>query len=236
MKPLLRWTIGPVHDCGFDTLALSVRKMKSLYDFDMVICYNQLGEQQVKRLEKLDVVLLDQTKYIPSDRLRAPRVGYSVEWKLFPPRLRPESHELFVDNDIIFHKPVETIKTWLETSDTALLYQGLHGLHGAYSTMVPQGYRINSGIFGLPPDFDFAGEIKKYGKPFKDYFDEQGLVACVLTRQSHFIVPLTEVPIIESNWTIESHYNNKSCCGYHFVHANKKEHPAFRKYMREIMI
>jgi hypothetical protein len=232
---LVRWTVGPVHDCGFDVLRESVRNMRRLYpEFDYVVCYNNLSTKQLEKVKRLDVEILDQSKVIEGD-VPKPRVGYSVEWKLHPPRIRPESYELFLDNDILLHKREERIVSIGKTNNV-LLYQGLHGLHGSYSEMVPKGIRINSGIFGVPPNFRFCEKIKSRAKPFKDYFDEQGLVASILIEQPHEIIPLTEVPIVERDWPLEAHDNNLEVFGYHFVGANKGEHPAFRKFVQRGML
>ena len=231
MRPLLRWTIGPVHDCGFDVLEESVRQMRKIYpSFDLAICHNQLSPKQLERIGRLDVQLVDQSKYI-SECGVAPRVGYSVEWKLYPPRLRPRSHEIFMDNDIVICNRVLSIDKWLGHDNETLLYQGLHGLHGSYSGVVPKGVRINSGIFGLPPDFQFGDKIAEQSQPFSGYFDEQGLVAKILLQEPHRIIPLTVIPIVEHDWPLDAHDKNLDCCGYHFVGANKRDHPEFRKFM-----
>lgn len=229
MKPLLRWTIGPVHPCGFDVLEQSVKAMKSLYDFDMVICYNQLDDKQLERLRGFDVELVDQSGFL-SSLFCQPRAGYSVEWKLYPPRLRFQAHELFIDNDIVLHRKPPEISRWLG-GNVGLLYQGLHGLHGSYAGLVPPGFRINSGIFGLPPHFDFEKKLMGVAKQWTGYFDEQGLVASTLLQHPFITIPLTVLPIVEPDWPMDLHYHNEDCCGFHFVHANRQEHPSFRKHM-----
>jgi hypothetical protein len=234
---LIRWTIGPVHDCGFDVLAASVQYMHKVYpEFDQVICHNQLSIHQLEKIGRLGVTLVDQSEHVEKN-IYPPRGGYAVEWKLYPPRIRPQSHEIFMDNDIVLCKRMKIIDEWLNASSNTLLYQGLHGFHGSYSGAIPKGVRINSGIFGLPPNFQFGEKIAEHIRPFSDYFDEQGLVAKILTRETHRIIPLTVVPIVENDWPLDAHDNNQDCCGYHFVGANKGEHPAFRKFQnRSVLI
>jgi len=135
-----------------------------------------------------------------------------------------------MDNDIVIYKKVHEIDAFLG-SDSTLLYQGIHGLHGIYVFEVPDGIRINSGIFGLPPGFDFAARIEEMVMPWKDKFDEQGMVASILLQYERYhVIPLTVVPIIEPYFPIEPHYRNAGCKGFHFVDANREDHPQFRKY------
>jgi hypothetical protein len=232
MKTLLRWTIGPVHECGFDVLLASVRKMRSLYDFDYVVCYNGLSDEQIGKLKDLEVDLIDQGKYVDSIKI-PPSDGYFVGWKLYPPRLNLHGHEIFIDNDVVLHLRLPAINRFLRVDpDCVLLYQGLHGLHGAFSKDIPHPVRINSGLFGVPPNFRFGDELCSRVGQWKDYFDEQGLVgACLLSHPRHTFVSLHDLPIIEPTFDLGVHDGNLNCCGFHFVGANKQHHPKFYEYM-----
>lgn len=224
-KPLIRWTIGPSSKDGFKCLEKSVSNIKKLYpECDFIVCHNQLSGAQKDKIANLDVDLFDQDKH--QNSLNHPPQGVNVHWKLYPPRLRYNAHEICIDNDIILWKRVPEIDYFLN-NNMCLIYQGKNRLYGIYDSNMPQAIRINSGIYGLPPAFDFGGKINDIQKPWKGRFDEQGLVATILSENPHFIIPLTSVPICEYWMTsdnfkksLDSFLRNELCCGLHLVGIN----------------
>lgn len=216
MKPLIRWTIGPVSTSGFEVLEASVSKIKDLYGnlFDYVICYNQINPT---RLKLLGVELFEQKEN------SLPIKPYSVAWKLYPPRLRLDSHEIIIDNDIILFKKLEEIDLFLE-SNKALIYEGLNRKFTLGRYKLPIGVVINSGIYGLPPGFDFEKKVR--AKLLGDWekcrdrestFDEQGLVASILYYEDHILISQKKVPIFQEC------PNKKAAYGFHFSGVNWKE-------------
>jgi hypothetical protein len=237
MKPLIRYTIGDVSSNGISCLYESIQRIKKLYpECDVCVCYNQIDFQV---FDKWGVELVDQRQFIESLPL-PPNIGFNVHWKLYPPRLRPESHEIFIDNDILLHRRVDAIDGFLSSSKDCLVYQGLHGLYGFFRHFVPGHLRINSGIFGLPPLFDLSLHIRNaiqntHFKRWSGKFDEQGLIAYTLTQNPYRIISLAQVPILESNWDYKDHLNNKENCGFHFVGLNvDNEHQAWSDYHRSM--
>lgn len=229
MKPILRWTIGNVHPCGFDVLAKSVDLAVKLYpDFDRIICHNNLTPLELRQIQKMDTELIDQTKHL-DDLPHPPDKMCEVAWKLFPARIRSSSHEIFIDNDIVLTDRLYEIDEFL-SNNCPLLYQGLHGLHGRYE--VPKGIQINSGIFGLPPGFDFKQELSRRMLPWTGRFDEQGLVAATLLDQpKHIMIGLPTVPIVEPDFSLEAQEKNHIRKGFHFARANKESHPKFYQWV-----
>lgn len=234
VKPLFRWTIGKVNKCGLDILVESVRRMRVLYDFEYVICHNNLSPRDLSTLEQCKVRLVDQNQYL--DSVKYPPDGKCPAcWKLFPPRLAIDRHELFMDNDIVLFKQVPEINEFLSRKNVALVYQGKFGLHGSYR--LPQWVSVNSGIFGLPPSFDFSQEINNKIKPWADRFDDQGLVGSILTSLCQYVVvPQCRVPIMEPSWNITNWFSdmvkNVQMCGIHFVGGNRQDHCGFHYYSR----
>jgi hypothetical protein len=225
MTALIRFTLGNTTQLGRDILGVSVERIREIYpECDICVCHNQIDPLL---LAGLSVPLVDQSLHLDSIPF-APEQGYHVHWKLYPPRLRPGSHEIFIDNDIVITERIAEIDNFLRSESDVLLYQGLHGLHGTFHSSIPAGVRINSGIFGLAPDYDFRDQLRKTMKKYDfkewlDPFDEQGLVAATLFRTPHHIVPLTAIPVVERRWSISHHRRNRSIKGYHFVHSNQHE-------------
>lgn len=220
MKPLLRWVVGPVGELGLRILRNSVRNIVSMYGerFDYLICYNQISADKLS----LGIPLFCQ------DHLRN-ALGYDVAWKLFPVRVRAESHEIVIDNDLVLFKKLDEIENFL-VSDHTLTYQGLHGAHGNY--YVPKGMRLNSGIYGMPPGFD----IDLSNRTFSGKFDEQGLIVSSLLSWHHCdVIPMTAIPIIESDFPIDEFWKLKSTKGFHFVGANRGKHPQCEKFLTRLI-
>lgn len=222
MKPILRWNIGPTTPEGLRILARNL-KSEVLADFEVIVCFNQIKPS-------IDAKLINCEDYIHT-LPKPPKKGFNVHWKLFPPRLDITRHELVIDNDILLFRRPKEIDLFLG-SDSVLLYQGLHGLYGQFDN-VPQGLRINSGIYGLPPGYDFSGAIKNFigEKDWSNYFDEQGLVASCLSRyHTKHMISLVQVPIIESDWDCRDFVMSETC-GFHFVGINRNaNHNGWRRY------
>ena len=64
MKLLMRWTIGPVSHVGFEILEESIRLIKKLYgkEVDLIICHNNINDDQLSFIKKLKVLHLNQHK------------------------------------------------------------------------------------------------------------------------------------------------------------------------------
>lgn len=213
MKPLIRLTLGPVSQQGIETLLMSLRQLDKLYpECDVVVCANQLDN-----IHKIKHPIINQQEYINSLSY-PPKEGYNVHWKLYPPRLREGSHEIFIDNDIILFKRLPEIDLFL-SSDSTLLYEGLHGLHGNYEVPI----KINSGIFGMPPGFRLFLE-----KNWENPFDEQGFVGSSLIKYHEYhVIKQTTIPILEPWMTDKSVF---SALGVHFVGVNRYFHPGWEWY------
>lgn len=213
MKPLIRWTFGMVKAPGEEVLRMAARRFRALYpEFDYVICYNNLrtdaksywkslgkNPDQLDRLKELGFDLYEQTTddldypLMPADSpagWKGSMPGWG--WKLCPPRLRPEAHELWVDNDLIIRERLPEIDAWL-ASDKPIIAKGHREdkrYYGDFAPFVKGNY--SAGFFGLPPRFDFASEIKErcetvlHGKSL-GHFDEQGLVASIITSRDHIL-------------------------------------------------
>ena len=236
MKTTLRWTIGPVSESGFQCLSMSVRMAKKIYpEFDRVICHNQLNADQLRFINQLEANTINQHDHI--HHLPYPPEGETVHWKLFPPRVSPDTHEICLDNDVVLLDRIYEIDKFLEYDDKFLSYQGLHSIYGQHDKTVSPGININSGIYGLPPRFDFQGEIENIIKPWEDKFDEQGIVATIIHRNEHFMISQCVIPIIEKWMPISYFSKNKMCKGFHFVGLNYQEsHKQWNQFRRRAIL
>ena len=229
IKPLIRFHIGPASDSGFDCLGRSIVQIQKLYpSSDIVVCYN-CDKQKITHLEH--VTLFDQSPHA-NDEL--PPMG--VAWKLYPPRLDLNRHEIIIDNDIILENRIPEIDKFLQSHEHCLLLEGESRTYGRFARHVPAGLKINSGIYGMPPGFDFEPYVQFYsGKEWEinasgthaknKTFDEQGLVAFILSNQPHIIIPSTTVTNCEKIWVPGS--------GMHFISLNRTtHHQPYQNYLR----
>jgi len=188
-----------------------------LYDVDVAVCHNCDPEK---------------LEYIPRDYLYDQRQSWDIEpmgvaWKLYPPRLVQDRHELLIDNDIIIEKRVKEIDEFFD-GDCTLLLEDVTRNYGRFDKHVPPGHRINSGIYGMPPGFNLDNFVRFYaGSGWEmnaegEYaasktFDEQGLVAiALLSYPSYVIIPTTSVTCCERDF-VEGD-------GMHFIGLNRRFH------------
>lgn len=224
MQPLVRWTIGPVQPDGFRCLQTSIEKLLNLYDVEPVICHNDLSQDQLYDLSKLNVRLIDQSVDLPDTEK-----PIGVTWKLYPPRLDINRHELFIDNDLILEDHIRELDEFF-TGDLTLLLEGQARHYGRFERHVPPNYKINSGLFGIPPGFDLGKHMMFFGTKWEQNahtFDEQGLVATSLLNYPRFcIIPSATITNCENGF--------KRGAGMHFIGLNRTVfHVPYRQYCCE---
>lgn len=209
MKPLIRWTFGMVKKPGEEVFQMAHKRFRALYpEFDCVICYNNLrNPEQLDMLRRTGIDLYEQKSSdldYPLMSVDSPE-GWKgsmpgLGWKLCPPRLRPESHELWVDNDLLIRERLPEIDVWLKSRKTIISkgHRYKSAYYGEFAASIPNKKNCCAGLFGLPPNFDFGSQITKRcqqvlnGKPL-GYFDEQGLVTAIVTSENHIIVESVEI-------------------------------------------
>ena len=210
-KPLVRWTAGPARSVFDDAiLRRSVNRFVSLYGdlLDYVVCVNGRQKEEFEDLG-VRIVLQGGVEGAPKP--------LGVAWKLYPPRMRLSSHEIFIDHDLVLVSRVAGIDLFLRSDDAFLHTQSPLGLrnYGRFDSLIPAGFRLNSGLFGLPPDFQFdMGSVGQWS----EYFDEQGFVASLICRQSN-VIPLG----VDDVWICDSDEMPRGAKAYHFVHGKRDE-------------
>lgn len=233
MKPLVRWTIGNVRDEGFEMLKESVRLFKKIHnEFDFVVCYNEISNESLPK----DINLFFQTH----DCCAIPIKPNSTNaWKLFPPRLRFDSHEIFIDNDMIICNKIPQIVEFLK-SDKPLCYGRYDERpfpYGSFAKLFKKSsepqFKLNSGIFGLPPNYDFEKDLIE--NIFKlqlnewGYFDEQGLVATCLMHKNPILINTEEISNCWKSFKFGRY-------GFHFCGHNAEELDAWKAYKRKSVL
>ncbi len=230
-KPLLRYTISGGHHVGFQIFKCSVKSIQKLLGdaVEIVICYNKLGPARLKYLENLGVRLVDQSAHV--DSLSAKPRGPA--WKIYPPRLDIDRHEIFIDNDLILTAVPGAVQRFMDFRDRYFITTAIRRNYGVHNSFVASGMSVNSGLFGLPPGFDFGAEIEKIitqsGSIWSGHFDEQGAVASILLSQIRCeVIPFAEVTAILPPMDYQ-----RGTCGTHFVGANAGVDGMWNRYLSD---
>ena len=215
---------------GFNCLKEAVEAFSNLYaNVDLMICHNQLKNYQIAELEKIGIPLHEQ---IHSGDGFDP---HGVAWKLYPRRLRKDGHEIVIDNDILIKEKIPQIDEFFSSNST-LVYEAAKPMYGQLAKFVPKTPCVNSGIYGMPPGFDFDKKVSFYARTMgkgwlnncnqgRYTWDEQGMVAaCMLNHPSHLLITLDQVTNCELDL-------DDSKLGIHFVGLNRyKNHKPWREW------
>lgn len=155
-------------------------------------------------------------------------------WKVCPPRLRMETHEIVMDNDIVLLKKFPQITEWLAQNKKALILEEPIRFYGRYDKLFKGEPYLNSGFMGFPPGYDFGSAIyenwDKNGRFMNlSQADEQGLLVYTLSQQPSIRVSKEQMVEI-----LGKDYNTRVSgqeYGVHFTQANRMpNHYAWVKY------
>lgn len=227
MKPICRYTLGNVSRTGLIVLKESIKLMQKLYDFEICVCFNQVSSYHVEFVKDLGVKSCEAVPHSLS-------ISAEVEnWKLYPPRLSLDVHELVIDNDYLLTKRLEEIDLFLASDNLFLVSEDNDKNYGQFTPFVDYRFGLNSGLYGMPPGYDFAADIERLLVQYEitkwsPRFDDQGLISCLFLNKPHVMVPLWKVPFVCSNYRLVS-----NTYGYHFVEVNRvNNHMAWNEYTK----
>jgi hypothetical protein len=238
--PGIRWTIGDVDLRGFEALRLSLWGAWRAFGPEAAyrVCVNTLPveEARARTGPVPDAVLWQPAGEVPGflqahlDR----RMAEGVAWKFAPLRLFPNRYEISLDNDCILWEVPATIRAWLGCGrpNACLMAKDVRMGLGQFGDLCgPEP--VNSGIRGLPPDFDLASALRtvleRHPVLLASELDEQGLQAAALSARGPLsLVTVDEVTICSPFWP---HRPDLGRHGAHFVGLNARDLP-WRYYDR----
>lgn len=258
-KPLFRWTVGNCLQQGLDILAESINrttKALGLDEWDFAVCYNGINKEDLQFLQRAigskPVQLVSQSwATCPvNDNMQTPRrKDGSFEWngnrcggtmwKVCPPRLRMESHEIVMDNDIVLLRKFPQIDEFLASTDKALILEEPIRFYGRYDCLFGgEGPFLNSGLMGFPPGYDYGTEILKYWTKYGSYTnltqaDEQGILTYTLNQIPSVRIKKEQmIEVLHRDFVTKLTGREE---GIHFTQANRiPNHHQWAKY-REII-
>lgn len=258
MKPVFRWTVGNCTDQGVEILCESVRRAVQIYEdeFDWHICHNNLKPKQLVDLvcisEMFNVKMKKQSSRelpISQSSMGSPmsgsefdwdgsRVGGTV-WKLCPPRINYDVHEIIMDNDVILTDRIPEIDEFLAVNDKCLILQDNVQFYGKFENLVQSDVPLNTGLMGLYPHYYFADDIieifyecqssySSYDYDCLSQADEQGMLAAVISRKNHIVISNTVIVELLAR-TSEQRYAGRGGSG-----TTKKHLTSYRRFCESI--
>lgn len=254
-KPLFRWTCGDCLQQGLDILAESISRTTQalgIDKWDWAICYNGLNRDALQFLSKaigdkpIQLILQNWATCPINDNCQTPRrkdgtfewdgkrCGGTL-WKVCPPRLRMETHEIVMDNDIVLLQKFSQIDEFLSTTGKALILEEPIRFFGRYDCLFgsTEPY-LNSGFMGFPPGWDYGAEIYKNWLRYGAYnnlsqADEQGLLTYSLNQ-----IPSIRVKKEQMIEVLNRDFKTKLTGheeGVHFTQSNRiPNHFQWQKY------
>lgn len=245
-KPLFRWTIGTCLPQGLEILGESIRVTTNTLgvdNFDWVVSHNSLGQPELDTIKghigSLPIRLFAQTweQHIPiPDSPQSPRRADGTYewngnncggtlWKVCPPRMRMDSHEIVMDNDIVLLKKFPQIDHFLKMKNMALILEEPIRFYGRYDSLFPANQPfLNSGFMGFPPGYDFGAEIYRVWEENGKFTglsqaDEQGLLTHTLSRIPSVRVKKEQMKELLARDFRQSITGDEE--GLHFTQANR---------------
>ena len=233
MANVIRWTIGPVRHSGFNCLKLSIDLWRRLYKdtFQYYVCYNNINDKQIAELNSLGVNLVDQNLHKNSLKYK-PK---STAWKLYPPRLQLDSHEIFIDNDLLVYKKAPWLEAYLASDDMFLVTSAHKRFYGIWDFLIPENFpNINTGFFALPPNYNLHRMIKNTfemypGKHWQTHYDEEGIMTALMMRKNLKIISMEDLFVNNSGMTDY----RLGIYGTHFAGINSGNDDFFIRYVKE---
>ena len=176
-NPIIRWTIGNVGPLGLRTLFTSISSITKIYKnrFRFFVCHNSLPNYKLRSIKNFltgTKVELYEQKWseccIPDNLMSIydnngniifnnGACGGSL-WKVTPARLDLNVHEIILDNDLILFDHLPKIDDFLSSSKNLCLEDPVV-FQGRYGKLFERGEAYNSGLIGLPPQYDFGKEV-----------------------------------------------------------------------------
>jgi len=235
-KAILRWTIGDVSDQGHVCFRMSFLKIFNLYgyDFDYFVCYNNIDLSRLSWLKNYSVRLLNQHDFVSDIKINP--IQNNPCWKLYPPRIDLNRHEMWIDNDLIIYKKIPIIDKFLNSKNTIFITEGQKRSYGCFDNLIQSKEKLNTGFFGLFPGFDLKNEINTTLKNnsienWKNHLDEQGLLSYIFLKNRLEIITLEDIYVchIEFPYKVGKY-------GQHFVQLNQGKLKHWNVYINTIKL
>jgi hypothetical protein len=223
-RPLVRWTFGEGSEEGKQSLWNSMMCWHRHYGetCDYVLFFNGQTLPEVPNW----VRCYEQSEFASS----LPLAPTGPAWKLYPPRFSLGTHELILDNDVVLQTIPPLIDSWLG-QERLLCSEAYKRNYGQFDGYIPSQVMINTGVLGLPPKFDFRGELLRIIQQagvtlWETHFCEQGCVSSVFCKYNFLQLTLNDISV-----GIPENPFDPGLHGIHFVGLNAGWSTWWRQYL-----
>lgn len=181
----------------------------------MFVCHNGLSRQELNFIGDLDVEFVNQENHV--SHFKIPPAD--TAWKFYPPRLTPENHEVFLDNDLLIYSKFTEFSEFVSREDSAIVSSAHRPFFGTFRPKVE--IPINTGFFGTPPRFDFSSKIEgviESSSGWHDHSDDQGVFCKAVDDLRLIVVPLDVIWVCNPNVDFAEY--GEGSAGTHFAGSN----------------
>jgi len=213
--------------------------MRSLYGdlFRYVICHNGLLNSQFSKIKNLNCECINQEEYKCGLHLNPPkskdkngRFIAGPAWKLYPPRLDINCHEIIIDNDVVIDCKSEIFDKFLKSTEMVIATEAIERSYGNFDRYVNHNLMLNTGVIGLPPGYDLCSKLNlvidfSNIKKWENHFDEQGLYAATLQK-----TPMSMFSLSDINVCCPQRDYKLGQIGMHFIAVNNGHDIHWKKY------
>jgi hypothetical protein len=233
MGLIVRWTIGPCNRLGLTCLKRSIKSWIKTFgrpSNGIFVCHNGIKTKELDILRDLDVDLIEQSKYKSS--LKIP--PFDSAWKFYPPRISKDDHEVFIDNDLIVYSKFSELDNFLSRKDAAIVTAAHKPFFGNFQNRIPKEQdAINTGFFGLPPEFDFGSELNNTigNQRWETHSDDQGAFCLAVKKLDLIVVPLKVIWVANPNVGFAPYKEGSS--GTHFAGSNHGNFSYLKSFLKK---
>ena len=234
-EAIVRWNLGDVSKEGLDCLQLSIEKFQNLhknYSFDYYVFYNGIKKDRLKNLK--NVKIISKSDYKNSLLIPPPHEKHDLPaWKLYPPRVDKNKHEIIIDNDIVIFNKINYLDDFLKNKIVYITEAKERAYSGKVEPYIPKKFHINSGFICLPPEFDLQKKINDVIKDFNiktwdNHKDEQAIIGYIFSQMNNLkLISITDI------FVCYDYILKNAKFGYHFTGLNKNKRYCWHKYLNK---
>lgn len=233
MQITFKWIIGDTCEEGQKCLVFSIRKIRKLFPTArLVICHNCDVKKIPKKLVDLTIdQRSDKILRMFDDKDHSVPYPSGPEWKLYTPRIDLNSWEVWIDNDIAIYDIPEVMK-FQHPFRPFVCEPFKRSYSPRFDKIIPADKNYNTGIVGLPPNFDLEKKIKKHVQSidrWNNHFHEQSIISIALFEFNPRMVSFEEIPVL---WNQDY---KKGTCGMHFVGLNNGYKKHWKKFKNSMV-
>jgi hypothetical protein len=127
---------------------------------------------------------------------------------------------MFIDNDLIVYEKIPTVDAFVKSQNLLFITEAIKRSYGIFDSLINYPHNLNTGFFGIYPEFDFQKEINSVIEEksivWKNHLDEQGLISYIFSKKNLEVITLDQIYVCHKDFPYK-----KGKYGQHFVQMNQ---------------